>query len=133
VRPEDRRTLALMLEATARSGLPVAAHLTLLPHLGETVETGAGHVFRLDETPVAFSAEELGGSVRHAGYRLRLPETASLHWPALPHNPYRKDGRATAAEGRIEIRIPFDRAHPKHEIILEAGDASRGTSRTTTQ
>jgi len=42
-----------------------------------------------------------------------------LHWPALPHNPYRKDGRAEASEGRLEIRIPFDREHTRYDISIE--------------
>ena len=51
--------------------------------------------------------------------RCSVPDTASLFWPALPHNPYRKDGRAEPAEGRIEIRIPFDRQHTEYTVTLE--------------
>ena len=35
-----------------------------------------------------------------------LPKGSTVTWPVLPHNPYRKDGRATPAEGRIVISIP---------------------------
>jgi hypothetical protein len=101
------------------SGLPVAAHLTLIPHLNQTLETAGGQKVSLSELPVSFTAEQVGGVVTHAGYRLHLPETATLHWPVLPHNPYRKDGRATPAEGRIEIRIPFDERDSEYTINLE--------------
>lgn len=118
VRIRDERTLEYELTATVGSDLPVNAHLTLIPHLGGTVEGGGGKEV-LGEAAMVWSAEELGGMLAHRGYRLRLPETATLHWPALPHNPYRKDGRATPEEGRIEIRIPFDREHARHVVVVE--------------
>lgn len=120
VQPKDARTLEYRIETNGESGLPVAAHLTLIPHMNQTLETGAGQKVTIGDEPVSLSAKELGGIVTYAGYRLHLPPTASLHWPTLPHNPYRKDGRASPEEGRIEIRIPFDEAHGKYEIMMEA-------------
>jgi len=105
--------------ATTAAGLPVAAHVTLLPHLGQPVETGAGQKAVLAEEQVDWTPEQLGGWVAHGGYRLRVPPSASLHWPALPHNPYRKDGRAMPSEGRIAIRVPFDLQHPEHRLTIE--------------
>jgi len=119
VQPKDERTLVCTLSATAISGLPVAAHLTLWPHLKQFVETGGGQRFELGDSPVSLSADQVGGSVAHAGWRLTVPKTATLTWPALPHNPYRKDGRADAGEGRISIRIPFDAQHRQCEATLE--------------
>ena len=113
------RTATCRLEATCQSGLPVVAHLTLIPHLGEPLETGGGATCVLGEAPIEWSAEQVGGWVTHAGCRLTLPECASLHWPALPHNPYRKDGHAEVAEGRLEVRIPFDAEHGAHEVGVE--------------
>ena len=55
----------------------------------------------------------------HVGYRVHVPPSASLHWPALPHNPYRKDGHATPGEGRIELRVPFDGQHQEHCFTIE--------------
>ncbi len=119
VRPVDSETLEYEIEATVSSDLPVIAHLTLIPHLAETLETGGGEEVTLDESPLDLTSHEVGGSVTHADYTLHLPDTATLHWPALPHNPYRKDGSATAAEGRIEIRIPLDKQNPAHTIVVE--------------
>ncbi len=119
VRPEDDRMLEYEIEATAASDLPVTAHLTLIPHMNEPLETAAGQKVTIGDTPVEFSPEQLGGWIACAGYRLRLPPAASLHWPALPHNPYRKDGRAGPGEGRIEIRIPFDEDHRRCEVAVE--------------
>jgi hypothetical protein len=118
VQPKDERTLVCTLSATAVSGMPVAAHLTLWPHLKQAVETGGGQRFELGDSPVTLSADQVGGSVAHAGWRITVPKTATLTWPALPHNPYRKDGRAEAGEGRISIRIPFDAQHRQCEATL---------------
>lgn len=112
-------SLEIRLETTTRSELPVLAHLTLLPHLNEKLILGKEREVILTEEPLHVSAAELQGQLSFAGYRLRLPESAELHWPALPHNPYRKDGRATAEEGRIEIRIPFDSEHAGRCVLLE--------------
>ena len=46
----------------------------------------------------------------------------SLHWPKLPHNPYRKDGHSEPQEGRIEIAIPFDAQNAEHRILIEILD-----------
>ncbi len=122
VQPLDETTLEYTIEATENSDLPVAAHLTLIPHMNTTLQTGTGEKVNITDEPLSVSPETLGGRVTYAGYCLHLPPTASLHWPALPHNPYRKDGRATPGEGRIEIRIPFDESHLQHKITLEITD-----------
>lgn len=119
VRILDDRKLEYQLESTAKSGQPIAAHLTLLPRLRKPLETSAGTKTVLGEDPLELTAEQVGGSVTHAGCRIHLPATATLHWPALPHNPYRKDGRAGAGEGRIEIRIPLDEEHRCQLVTLE--------------
>jgi hypothetical protein len=119
VRVQDERTLECVLEATAESQLPVAAHLTLIPRMNQPLKTAAGQSVVVADEPITLSPEQIGVWVSHGGYRLYPPPTASLHWPVLPHNPYRKDGRAEPSEGRIEIRIPFDPGHGKYCVRLD--------------
>ena len=119
VYPKSDTILEYEIETSAESQLPVIAHLTLIPHLGETLETGGGQKFILGESRKDLSPQELGGSFTFAGYRLSLPDVASLHWPALPHDPYKKDGAAEPSQGLIEIRIPFDAPIKKYRITLE--------------
>jgi hypothetical protein len=119
VQLRDEHTLEYRVEASARSGLPMFAHLTLLPRLGTTLETGQGKKSALKEAPLTLSAAELGGRLTYNGYRLRLPPRTTLHWPALPHDPYRKDGHANADQGRIEIRIPLDQQRVAETITIE--------------
>lgn len=119
VQPKDDRTLVCRLSATANSGLPVAAHVTLLPHMKGMLETGGGKRVELGEEPLHLSAKQVGGSITHAGWRLKVPSSATLLWPALPHNPYRKDGRTEAGEGRLSVRIPLDARHRECDVLLE--------------
>jgi hypothetical protein len=117
--PKDDRTLEYRVTATTTAGLPVAAHVTLIPRLGKPLETAAGQKTVLGEEPIRWTPKQLGDWVAHAGYRLRVPSSANLNWPVLPHNPYRKDGHATPSEGRIEVRVPFDGQHQEHCLTLE--------------
>ena len=122
VQPRDDRRLDYRVEASTQSGLPVLAHLTLLPHLGTTLRTAQGTSVTLKESPLILLAADLGGGLTYHRCRLTLPPRATLHWPALPHDPYRKDGRATAAQGRIEICIPLDKDLSAATITLEILD-----------
>jgi len=117
--PIDDHAVAYRLAATTRSGLPVAAHLTLLPQLGKPLRTGGGTRLTIGPQPVDLTAAEVGGSVSYGGYRLQLPPTATLHWPRFPHNPYTKDGHAGLNEARIVITIPFDDQHPQYTVMME--------------
>ena len=47
--PKDERTLEYRVTATTTAGLPVAAHVTLIPHLGKPLETAAGQKVVLGE------------------------------------------------------------------------------------
>jgi hypothetical protein len=116
---KDEKTLEYVVESTTKSHLAVAAHLTLLPVLGERLETGGGEKATLGEEEIKWSGEELGGRLRYGGYQLHLPETASIHWPSLGHNPYRKDGHTTPSEGRIEVRIPLEKQHNRYTVRIE--------------
>ncbi|NLX22007.1 MAG: hypothetical protein GXY55_10130 [Phycisphaerae bacterium] len=130
VEPKGPNTLEYVLTATLNSGLPVAAHVTLIPRLGQSLETGGGQRVKLDGTAMQLPAEQVGGSITHAGWRLKVPATATLHWPALPHNPYRKDGRAEASEGRISLRIPLDAEHREHRVVVEIVDPAAAAAPT---
>ncbi|GMU23137.1 MAG: hypothetical protein AMXMBFR13_32200 [Phycisphaerae bacterium] len=119
IRIRDERTLQYRLATDTGRSLAVAAHLTLIPHLKQPLETGGGRKELLAESPLSLTFDSLGGALQHAGWTLRLPEMATLHWPALPHNPYRKDGRAELGEGRIEVRIPLEGDQAAQTVTIE--------------
>ncbi len=126
--PKDDAKLEYQLQATAASQLPIHAHLTFIPRLGQPVETATGEKLTLGNEPFNLPADRLAGWIAHAGYRVTIPPTASLLWPVLPHNPYRADGHATLEEARLVLRIRLDPAHRDCTVLLEAPAAS-ATSR----
>ena len=107
VEPVDDSNLRIRLRATSKSGLPVAAHLTLMPHIGHPIRTERAPERILGDEGFSLTSEEAGGWIAHGGWKLSLPPGSTVTWPVLPHNPYRKDGGATPGEGRIVVSIPF--------------------------
>lgn len=116
--PVDDSTLKLHIRATTVSGAPVAAHLTLIGHIGKTLETGGGTKTLLGEEKMALSGSQLGGYIEHGKWRMSLPDAASVTWPVLPHNPYVKDGAAKPYEGRIVVTLPFTKEKQDYELTL---------------
>lgn len=117
VEPVDAGALDYLIEGARQTPLPLAAHLTLLPDLKEVVRTANGREVKFESDKGEWT--DLGGWIEHRGARIHLPADAVLIWPALPHNPYRKDGRATPEEGRISIRIPLEAESPVERIRVE--------------
>jgi len=122
IEPVDDDTLYIHVRSTAVSGLPVEGHITLLPHVGEALRTGKSPERVLGEEAFTLASEEAGGWIAHHGWKLELPEGSKVIWPALPHNPYRKDGSATAAEGRIVVSLPFSPERGEYVMKLAIGD-----------
>ena len=86
---------------------------------GEYIETADGEKVRMNTTPFQLGPAQIGGWIQYAGYRLHVPPRASLHWPALSHNPYRRAGQARTYEGRIEVRLPSAEENLEHRLRLE--------------
>jgi len=122
VEPIDDDTALIHLRSTLRSGMPVEGHVTLIPHLGKSLRTGKSPERILGEDAFTITSDEAGGWIAHGGWKLSLPEGSKVIWPALPHNPYRKDGSATAGEGRIVVSLPFSPDHEEYVLDLEIKD-----------
>ncbi len=113
----DDLTMDITVGTEMESTLQVAAHLTLIVDLKESVVLGNGKELDLNVDKGEWT--DLAGSIRHRGAKWNLPEDASMFWPALPHNPYRKDGHAGLGEGRISVRIPLNDVSPTKTIRVE--------------
>jgi len=122
VEPIDDDTVLIHLRSTLRSGMPVEGHITLIPHLGQALRTGKSPERTLGEDAFTMTSEDAGGWIAHGGWKLSLPEGSKVIWPAIPHNPYRKDGSATAGEGRIVVSLPFSPEHEEYVLKLEIGE-----------
>ncbi len=114
----DTGVARLTYQTEGASGSSVEAHVTLIPHMGKAWETASGKRGILGESPFRLGPGEAGAWLSHHGWRISLPSSASIVWPALPHNPYRKDGSATAEEGRIVVVLPFTGSVRRHELTV---------------
>jgi hypothetical protein len=95
----------------------VEAHVTLLPAMKGSWKTQSGKSGMLGE-PIVLAAGEAGAWFEHNGARVSLPPQAAVTWPVLPHNPYRKDGRAEPGEARIVITLPFGPDVLSHQLTV---------------
>lgn len=116
--PVDDKTVNIRLRATTKSGMPVAGHITLIPHLGKPFASEHTPERTLGEEPFALTAEQAGGWIEHGGWRLTLPQGATVNWPVLPHNPYTQDGSAKTGEGRIVVSVPFSETKQEYTLTL---------------
>ncbi len=100
----DDRTLEYVVK-----GEPAfTAHVTLMPKLTTPLRSAKSVIAaaKLKSTTASWDDTQLGGWVTHGKTRIIVPSGARLDWPALPHNPYVKDGHAAPAEGRIVLSAP---------------------------
>jgi hypothetical protein len=97
---------------------PVEAHIPFLVKIGGEWSTQSGKSGKIGAQPVKLNAGEAGDWFEHRNWKVYLPKNATVQWPVLPHNQYRKDGHAEPEEGRIVVTIPFDRVE-SHEVIVE--------------
>lgn len=119
----DERTINLHAFSALNTGHPVEAHLTLIPHLDKPVETALGASKDLKTDRFTLSAEEAGGWISHAGWRVSMPAGSKAIWPVLPHNPYVKDGSTKSPdEGRIVISLPFSSSTREHSVAVSILD-----------
>lgn len=115
----DGKHLEIRWRAEGPCPLPTLAHLTVLPRLDTAVRSATGRELILESTPFLWDRGQAGPWIEHAGVRFGIPGEAAIRWPVLPHNPYRKDGRASAAEGRLVVEIPFGPTGGKATTTLE--------------
>jgi hypothetical protein len=93
------------LEYTVSGDPSLTAHVTILPDLKEPVATASGKKVMLDRGAFTWHDTDAGIWIGHRGARLQVRAGTTVQWPALPHNPYRKDGRGELEEGRLVMDI----------------------------
>ena len=96
------KELTLRFKIVERSGPTENGRLTLQLVLkaGEGLETGAGKKITLGTDRIELRPEDLGGSISHHGWTMRIDPTARLVWPVYPFNPY-----ANAPETSVEWAV----------------------------
>ncbi|MCX6621617.1 MAG: hypothetical protein NTY38_11185 [Acidobacteria bacterium] len=101
------------LAYTVSGDARLAAHLTLLPHIGMPLVSASGS--RAVLGPGELVWDNPGGWIEHAGWRLHLPSAAAIRWPLLPHNPYIMDLHGELLDGRLVADAPA--GEPRRFVI----------------
>jgi hypothetical protein len=97
---ESELTLRFVITGRGRPADDPRLTLQLCLKAGEMIETGTGRKVVLGKERIELSPAEIGGSLRHRGWSLKLDPTARLIWPVYPHNPY-----ANASENNLEFAV----------------------------
>lgn len=119
VPPPSEHDLKLRFVMTGRGEPPPEAQLNLQLCLkaGETLETATGRKIVLGTERVELGPDELGGWIRHHGWRLKTDPGTRLIWPVYPHNPY-ADAPETSLERAVGvISVPLDLDAKDHKYI----------------
>lgn len=96
------------LDYTVTGGPELAAHITIMPHIGESITAASGDTAEFSATPFEWHP---GGWLDEAGIRFVLPADVTAAWPVLPHNPYAIDGHAEPRAGRLVLDFPAAGTH----------------------
>jgi hypothetical protein len=107
---DDRMTFRFAITETGRGRLQdVQLNLQLCLKTGDTLETAKAKLV-LGEKRVELGPDQIGGWIRHRGWKLTVDPTARLVWPILPFNPY-KNGPETDmrhAVGVLTVPVKVD-------------------------
>jgi hypothetical protein len=94
------------LEVKLSGDSEMTAHVTLLPRLKQPITSASGSKVTLGAEPLDWLKGAAGDWIELNGVRIALPASASVRWPLYPHDPYKKDGKATLDEARVVIDTP---------------------------
>ena len=100
----DRLSFAFSIAGKGRPPNEAWLALQLCLKAGEALETGKGKwVLGTEKLDVP----DLGGTVRHHGWTLRVDPTARLSWPVYPFNPYANapETEVTYAVGALSVPL----------------------------
>lgn len=89
--------------------------LVLTP--GEVLETGAGRRFTIGTDRLALTPADLGGSLRHHGWTMKLDPEAELVWPVFPYNPYANAPETSLDTAVATLTVPLHlKAQPGRNV-----------------
>jgi hypothetical protein len=99
--------LRFVINGRGKPAEDLRINLQLGLRAGEVLETGAGRRFTLGAEKIELSPEDLGGSIRHHGWTMKLDPDARLTWPVYPQNPYADapETQLRYAVGRLTIPL----------------------------
>lgn len=127
-RPLDEKRLTLTCVATSNTRKPVEGHVVFLLPAKARLKTAAGKSATLGETPITWSAADIGAWFQYGDVRVSVPAGARLAWPLKRHNPYKKDGSSSLTDARLVLCLPFSSTIRKREVTLEITSPTKPSS-----
>ena len=119
----DPRQAKLIYTLLTPTNKRVEAHVPLLTVLNKPWSTASGKTGELSaNTPIHLGPGQAGDWLAHRGWKISVPPSASITWPAMRHSPYTKDGHSDPLDWRIVMTLPLDKDHVRYEITLQADE-----------
>jgi hypothetical protein len=113
----DRLPFRFAITETGRGRLQdVKLNLQLCLKSGEVLETAKTKV-TLDKKRLDIGPEEIGGWIRHRGWKLKVDPSARLIWPVLPFNPYKNAPETEMRHAVGVLTVPVQ-VHPPKDGAL---------------
>jgi hypothetical protein len=113
--PSDRR-LSFRFLITGRGDPAPEQHLNLQLRFkaGAILETATRKAFVLGAEPIELSPTDIGGWIRHQGWKLSVDPAAQIVWPVYPHNPYANGPEKSPRHAIGRLTVPL-RLKPQTE------------------
>jgi len=115
----DDHKARLTYSVQTLDNLPVAAHITLLPRVGEKWSTASGKSGVFGDDKIDLKAGAAGEWFGGEGWKIHLPPQASITWPVMDYNSYVKDGHSSTLRARTVISLPFERDRLQQQVIVD--------------
>ena len=90
----------------------------MLVQVSKAWKSALGKKGKLSATALVLTAEEAGGWLEHAGWRITLPAGSRVAWPILPHDQYKKDGSAALALAKLVLTLPLTAVQPRLAVTI---------------
>ncbi len=113
--PSDKR-LSFRFLITGRGDPAPEQHLNLQLcfKAGKILETATRKTFVLGAERIELSPADIGGWIRHQGWKLSVDPAARIVWPVYPHNPYANGPEKSPRHAIGRLTVPL-RLKPQTE------------------
>ena len=118
VAPSSEQELNFRMVIAGKGSPPAEAFATiqLVLHPGESLQT-AHRTLKLSAEPLSLEPDEIGGWIRHHGWKLYVDPAARLVWPIYPYNPYQNAPEKTLDHAVASLSVPLKlKSRPGHYV-----------------
>jgi hypothetical protein len=89
---------------------------------GQMLETATGNRIILGPEPLDLGPNEIGGWIRHRGWKLEVDPEARLTWPVYPHNPYANAPEKSLQHAVGRLTVPLNLKSQQEDWTVLPGE-----------